>query len=306
MYYSAICAKPWVQREEANMATKFFGQFLLEQGAISREVLLEAVKFQKSINLPLCALAVEKGFLSKAQLAELDNEGKDTDKQFMELAVKNSMLSFTQLEELSKAQAERWMFLGEALVRKGQLNLVQLDQLFEEYRNEHPAPEPDVLPPMKDVPNGEIISSFLETTVEIFVHYTKQIVQVLSVEMVSDEPEAVAYIFSQKVLGDKTFSYALALPEELALSIASHMLQEEATEIDAMVLDAVSEFVNIVVGNGCIKLNMNNFKIKAEPPQIMIREMIEQLMPRQSVTARLKTAKGEFLIVFCFDQISDG
>ena len=59
--------------------------------------------------------------------------------------------------------------------------------------------------------------------------------------------------------GDKNFCYALALSEELILCIASHMWEAKLLEVDESVLDSVSEFVNIIVGNGCTRLNVKNF-----------------------------------------------
>ena len=77
-------------------------------------------------------------------------------------------------------------------------------------------------------------------------------------------------------------------------------MQETMTEIDAVVLDAVSEFVNLVVGNGCTKLNMNNFKVMAEPPEIVMKEMLKKVIPGDTVGICLKTPSEEFRVFFFF------
>lgn len=282
------------------MPAKFFGQFLLERGVISRDVLLDAITYQKSIHQPLCALALEKGYLTPVQLEELDADHKESDKKFLELAVKKNMLRFEQLEELGKLQSERWMFLGEALVEKGHLSLVKLQELLEEYRKEQQIKDTDLDTVLADVPEKDVISSFLQLTVDLFLHYTKQIVEVISVEKTDFDPKGISYIFSQHVTGDKNFHYALALPEALTLSIASYILREEIKEMCDTVLDAVSEFVNVVIGNGCTRLSMKDFTVSAEPPRIVTKEMIKKLLPAEVIAVRMKTVKGEFEIMFFF------
>jgi len=285
------------------MSTKFFGQFLLEKGVITREVLLEAVQYQKSINLPLCALAVEKGYLTADQLEALDAKHTKSDRKFMEIAFKEKMLTYPQLEELSKARSERWVFFGEALVQQGHLSLVELNGLFEEYRAAHQPAQDEVAENLPNMPEKEIVSSLLRTTLDLFLHYTRQIIKVKSVVARCEEPGNIAYVFSQKVTGEKPFYYALALPEDLTLSIADYILQQENGSIDEMVLDAVSEFVNVVIGNACASLDMKNYKASAEPPQLMMKETFCNLLRScNGVTVDLQTTKGDFRAMFLFQE----
>ncbi|MBN1268241.1 MAG: chemotaxis protein CheX [Kiritimatiellae bacterium] len=284
------------------MAAKFFGQYLLEKGAITRAMLLDAIEYQRQINTPLCMLAVEKGYLSRDQLRALDEAHKTSDKKFMELAVKENMLSFEQLEELGNARSERWMFLGEALVQRGHLTLVRLNELLEEYTRDLQPAATETDDALAGVPEQEVVSALLQVTVDLFLHYTKQIVQIVSVDKARAEPDDIAYVFAQRVTGDKKFHYALALPEELILSIASYMLGEQVAEVDDMALDTVSEFVNVVIGNGCTKLSMENFKVHAEPPRVMTKQMMQDLLPSHIVAVNMRTTKGVFRILFFFEQ----
>lgn len=281
------------------MPPRFFGQYLLEQGVITREMLLDAMQYQKSINLPLCALAVERGYLTAAQLKTLDADNKTSDRKFMEEAVKQGMLTFQQLEELAEGKSERWLFLGEALVQRGHITLTRLQQVLKEYRDQL-APTPATANKLGDIAEKSVVAPLLDVTVDLFVHYTKQIVQVASVEHTEAEPDSVSYVFSQEVRGDKNFHYALALPEKLTLSIASHIIGEPQTEPNDLVLDAVSEFVNVVIGNGCTRLSMQNYKVTAQPPLVMTKEMLKKLLPAKVIAVNLKTARDEFRIFFFF------
>lgn len=287
------------------MSVKFFGQFLLECGAITREMLLDAIRYQKEINKPLCALALEKGYLDKQQIEALDAEHLRSDKKFMEIAISSKILTFDQLEELYKAKSARWVFLGEALVDRRYLTLSQLNDLFEEYRRQLPVEEGKLEDLLEGMPEPDILTAMLQVTVDLFIHYTKQIVQVESVEKTAQKLEGVAYMFAQKVVGDRVFHYALALPEELTLAIASHMMGTDQTEINPTVLDAVSEFANVVVGNGCTRLCLKSFKVMPEPPRIMTQETVAKLHPTEVVSVNMKTTKGTFRVLFFFEEVND-
>mgnify|MGYP001595311946 CR=1 FL=1 len=150
------------------MATKLFGQFLLERGAISREALLEAVKHQKSIHVPLCALAIEQGYFTKEQLVQLDAERQRSDRAYMDIARQAGVLNAGQIEELSKLHSDRWIFLGEAILEKGFLTLAQMNTFLEEYRREQGEPDPEVRPTQAEIPHKGIVQAFVQITVDVF------------------------------------------------------------------------------------------------------------------------------------------
>ena len=282
------------------MKSRLFGQFLLERGLITKDMLLDAMTYQKDIHAPLFALAVEHDYLTRDQLKLLDQANVKSDRPFLEIALKERMLTLSQVDALRRIQSEKWVFFGEALVERGHLTPARLHELFEAYRKERTAGEDMKDVSMESVQEQTLVSSLLKVTIDIFIHYTRQIVQVESVTQTDVPPDDAAYVFSQRIFGDKNFDYLLALPEPLTLRIASHLLQQEATQVDQLVLDAVSEFVNIVVGNGCAKLSMSNWKVKAEPPQVLPRQMLSGLIKPGSVVVKMKTTKGSFSLVFSF------
>ena len=282
------------------MAARFFGQFLLERGIIDKDMLLDAMSYQKSIRDPLCALALEHGYLTRDQTKALDDELAASDRRFVEIALRERMLTLQQMDTLRKAQSEKWVFLGEALVERRHLTLSRLNELFAEYKKERMDGEDLSGLELDAVPEKAIVSPLLKVTIDLFVHYTRQIVKVVSVTQAAEGPDDAAYVFSQKVRGDKNFCYLLALPEPLTLLIASYALQRKVARVDEMVLDTVSEFVNIVVGNGCAKLSMDRWRVTAEAPQVLPKEMLARMMTPDSVTIRMKTTKGTFMLAFSF------
>lgn len=283
------------------MATKYFGQFLLERDVIDREALLAGVERQKSVTIPLCALAVTHDCLSREQMQELDAARRtSSDRTFMEMAIRGGMLAFSRLEELSRIRAPRWFFLGDALVTQGRFGLARLRELLDEYGREHCPAGGGAAQIEAPTCDNDVVSAFVETTTDIFFHYTRQLVKVASRDRTRARTDDLTYVFSQKVLGDREFCYALVVSEELARSVANAMLNEQHREMDAAVLDAVMEFVNVVIGNGCTRLNMKDYTITADTPQVVLRQMIGSLVPENVVTVNMESGKGDFDVAFFF------
>ena len=67
------------------MSAKFFGQFLLEQGAVTGEQLLAAVKIQESTNVLLGTRAIDAGLMTAAQVEEINSMQRTVEKNFHRL-----------------------------------------------------------------------------------------------------------------------------------------------------------------------------------------------------------------------------
>jgi CheY-specific phosphatase CheX len=273
----------------------------LEKNLIDREGLLDAISYQKQINKPLRSLALEKKFIKDADLETLDAELRQSDKNFVELALSKQFLTPAQVEELNQLSSQRWTFLGEALVERDHLSLVQLNQAIHDYREEQ-GERLDEAKEKKfpDIPQSDVVSAFLDVTLDLFLHYTKKIIQVESVEKDDTCNVESDYMFVQKVKGERDFLYGLSLPNELVLILAESIFESPQNEVSDLVLDALSEFVNIVVGNGCVKINLDNVSVSPEPPRVLSGALHGEDLPAGCVTAKLKTTLGEFKIAFFY------
>lgn len=281
------------------MAARFFGQYLLERGLITREGLLDALEYQKRINLPLGALAIEKKYLTPEQVRNIHAEQQRTDKKFGEIAVEKKLLTKAQLDNILKSQAERWVFLGEALVAKNHLSHEQLDQELRAYRKEQEKDKAVIEADLGTLPHREVVEDFLDISIKLFLRIAREVVKVTAVETGTLDATVPEYCFTQKVHGDKNFYYALFLPQTLVLPIASQMIQKDQEEVNDFVLDAVSEFVNIVVGNGCSKVNMREYRVEPEPPQT-IQKGESTPFPLDAIIAQMASTQGNFQIAFVF------
>lgn len=65
-------------------------------------------------------------------------------------------------------------------------------------------------------------------------------------------------------------SIIVSMPASLACKLASNMLMEEITEIDAAVQDAIGEMGNIIVGDARRSLKAMNFDVNISLPNIVL------------------------------------
>jgi hypothetical protein len=282
------------------MPIKFLGQYLLEQGVVAREELLDGIQHQQSVKLPLTVLALKNQLLSEKQLAALDLEAEDSGIGLLELAIRKGLLKFSQLEELARQPARKWMCLAEALLRRRHVSLRDMGSLLDQYAREFDQEDALEQMSLSSLPERNVVSAFVNATVDILLHYTRQIVKISSVSRIRPVLRPEHQTFGQRVIGDRTFHYLLELSPALVRSLATHVMQAPQTTIDATVLDSVTEFVNVVVGNACTRMNMEGYRLSAEPPQVLDMKLAEAEISESPVTVSMNTLQGDFQVVLSF------
>ena len=99
------------------MTSKFFGQYLLENGRITSQQLFTALDRQKALIAPLGILALERNWLTSKQIERVLELQKKTNYRFGELAVSSGLLTQAQVDELLRQQdLSHRVLLGEVLV----------------------------------------------------------------------------------------------------------------------------------------------------------------------------------------------
>lgn len=246
------------------MSAKFIGQYLLEKGLITREALLAATEHQQRVNLTLGALAVAQGLLSEAQADAINREQQRSDKRFGEIAMEQNLLNAQQLKELLDEQKKRRVFIGEILIQQGHIDRAQFESELALFKNEQERSAELIKVDLDSLPQREVIEDFLDMTLKILLRITKEQVKITSF---SHAETKLPYTIAQRINGDRQFDYALALPGIMLLVLCQHFLRIKRAVVDELALDAASEVVNIITGNGCAKLSMRGMKVGLEPPR---------------------------------------
>lgn len=255
------------------MAVKFFGQFLLERGAVTREQLLEAVAYQEAKNLKLGDYAVSKGYLTAEQLTRINDEQQRTDMRIGELAVLMGMITRPKLDELLMMQKNDHVMIGEAFVRKGLLTPDVVERELVAFREDQRpyAHSVATAPEGSDdavVASADITMKMLQRV----AHVEAKLGDAAPVEMI---PTDAYCAVSVKFSGDSNSEYVLCFTRELAARIAVSFVGT-TTVTDADIKDGAREFCNIVCGNVMAVMARKGKAVEISPPK--------DLMPGSSIT----------------------
>jgi CheY-specific phosphatase CheX len=250
------------------MDIKFFGQYLLEKNIITRAQLLEAISLQNQTNSSLGILAVKLGFLSKEAHEKIQQYQIRNNVTFIEASKQMKLLDHEKLEHLISRQVSNNILLGEALVRKSILSQEQVDEHFRHFRTEQSSLELEILSSISSHRYGDMIGTALQSSVNLFRYVMDMQPRIGAFYSQTSTPSPYPWVVFQSLQGDYNFTFHLFLSESLICQIASALVQKKVEEINELSLDAVKEFVNIIVGYICTTLSVKNIKEEPTLPEI--------------------------------------
>jgi CheY-specific phosphatase CheX len=249
------------------MSIKFFGQYLLEKNLISAEQLIEALKVQEDKNLRFGDYARAKGFLSDSDVMKLQEEQRRTDKRIGEIAVDLGMLTAKQVEEILTMQENDHIYLGEALRHSGFINHETLYKELELFRDD----QRDFISGVVSVPGGMLEPDIIKSAVDLTKKMFKRLAFVEAKpgfgEPFTGEPDESYALVSVKIHGAAALDYVLSVPREVAVAVASGLIEEDASEEpDDILVDSVKEFCNITCGSVMARMAKRGKRLHIDAP----------------------------------------
>jgi CheY-specific phosphatase CheX len=249
------------------MAVKFFGQFLVEKGIVSRESLLAAIDLQEQKNLKLGEMVMSMGYTTQADIDRAHNAQLSKDMKLGDLLVEMGILTPDKLNEVIEHQKSTHLYIGEALVLVGALTGQQLQQHLDEFKIDQAPYVSERIELPAGVPNSQIWEMIADLTY-------KMITRVLDIQFrpgksnLATKLDANFMMAAIDLSGDVDARYLLSVSGELQKRIARAILREDSVEIEpAEVLeDSVMEFVNVVCGNVAAKASQMGQIININPP----------------------------------------
>lgn len=232
------------------MAVRFFGQYLLENGVIDARQLLAAIAYQEKTNLKFGDMAISLGLLTQDQLAAIFALQRSKDLRSGEAAITLGYLRQEQVDQVLRAQQNSHVMLGEALVATGGLNRDQLAKHLALFKQDQ-----DAYKVTEEIPFEVDPSGVGRPAVDLARKFLLRLSNI-STKLVSAKAEALpaakGKVCTARVgfTGDVMGEIALRGPMEMCARIASAMLGEPvAPDAEEAILDATSEFLNVVGGN---------------------------------------------------------
>jgi hypothetical protein len=248
------------------MASMFFGQYLLAKGAINREALLDALDRQRRSNLSLPELAVQEGLIDRDRAEAIGAAYRMSDQPIEEILAATGGLAREQIERLQHKQRSSWLRIGAALVEGGYLTDDDIAAHLEDYRSLESEADRRIRETMRALDHSEAVSACVELSVFHFSRVTGRPAKLESVVQQTAELEPGRQRFSQRIVGDGDYTIAIDLPDELVAAVAQGMLGfnvDAGSEVEA---DAVCEYLNLIGGNACTRIEQLGRLLRPRPP----------------------------------------
>lgn len=252
------------------MSVKFFGQFLIERGALTPEQLIEAVSYQENRNHKFGMYAESKGYLKAEDVERLNEEQKRTDLMIGELAAKLGLLTSIQVEEILTVQRNDHVQIGQILVMKGFMDEENLEAELEAFREDQSHYEVGKVLVPDGVKNAETISTLVDLTLKMLQRVAKIEGKADEGRVLSMNPEETYSAVSITLSGGLNCDYVLMCDEGVARAIASAIIGGDASgEEKEIVVDGVKEFANVVCGNISGKMAQRGKSVEISVPHAL-------------------------------------
>jgi CheY-specific phosphatase CheX len=252
------------------MAVKFFGQFMVEKGIVSREALLQAVGLQESTNLRFGETARSMGFITDADIARVNAAQREVDLPFGEMSEKLGIITPDQLKEVLTKQRNSHLYIGEALIKVGAIRAEDLPGHLDAFKADQ-APyviDTVAIPPgVPDPALAELIADLTCKMLSRIAGLTIRTGQCAVVRRLDDNDTVVEMGMS----GSIQARYLLSVSGNVRNAIARAVLKTDdvSGESEAMLNDAVMEFVNIICGNMAAKAAQMGKTIEIALPRLI-------------------------------------
>lgn len=271
------------------MSVKFFGQYLLERGVVTRAQLLEALDLQDARNLRLGDYAVRRGYLTDAQSEKINRVQLTEDKRFGEIAVEQGFLTEAQVQELLVLQQNDYLMLGEALLERGVLDRATLEKelkIFKEDQERYLTDEVIFPPGIRD---PSLLSIPIDLTAKILMRIANVTSKIGEGERSERPPVPRLVTVAVELCGDLEATYVLSLSKDISRKVALPMLGEDPGDDEETIVDSVRELCNVICGNSAAKLAQLGKRVEIRPPSV-----IEDTLPPhdQAVLFPLHVAEG--------------
>lgn len=234
------------------MATKFFGQYLLEKGLIDKSQLLSALAKQREGNPRLGDLATQIGILSAAESHRINDRQKNTDAKFGDIAVSMQLLTATQLQQLIDIQHGSRKFFGEVLIDLQYLSKKQVTQELQIYQLEQKQLGNVIKITVDNHRNAQSINACVDIINKLFtriLHVPAQFSELASEQELIGNCETPNYVSSITIESIENITLSLACQKSMMFDIASRLIKIDKDDVDEeLAWDAAGEFLNIITG----------------------------------------------------------
>ncbi len=248
------------------MSSMFFGHFLLENGVIGREALLDAIEMQRGNNRSLPDLAVREGLLDQAKADQIHAMFRISHLSHEDLCISEGRLSPNDVERLTRMQSAEWLRIGAALVKGGHLSDAALTTHLEVFSANEAAEQKTLEGDCEHLEESTIVRACTELTLRHVARITGAPVKLQRIEPSNGTLKRGFLRFSQKIIGDREFCISVDIGDLLFSMATRSMLGVAVDPAGEAARDAGCELINLIGGHTCTRLEPQGFRLRPEPP----------------------------------------
>lgn len=249
------------------MAAKFLGQFLLEQGLIDRQQLLDALEAQRASNPLLGELAVAAGMLDALQAERINARQRSEDARFGDLALEMGLLDSGQVEQLLERQKAGRRMLGQILVEQGALTEAALQQALQAQRDHRDDAREGLDAALAGHPSAALVTAAIDTCTRLFPRLLKVQCQFSSVVDAAAGDAGCEVTAHVLIHSERPLMVAVGCDRTTMANIAGAFLMMPPGDCDdALAADALGELVNVLMGYIARDALSDDADYRATPP----------------------------------------
>lgn len=248
------------------MGIKFFGHYLLDEGKITSEQLTEAIDHQSKNNLSLGELAVRDDLISEKEANTINDKQRILDQRFGEVAISLGLLTDPQIGELLQIQKKEKIFFGEVLILKNFMTQEILDNELALFEKQQHIEVVELDDKIKAIDKDGLIKDAIGILQTLYSRVVHDHIKLVQIDSTNDRQGIITL---QKMRGDIHLNFALQPEDAVSLAISSKFLKMDFDSVDEMVIDIISEFTNVVLGNIAVKFSAGSTKVDLTPPVIV-------------------------------------
>jgi len=253
---------------------RVFGQYMLAKRWLSRDNLLDAFHYQSAVQKKFGDIAVEKKYLTRENAEKIARMQRTVDKRFGDLALSMGLLKAEDIEEIRDLQIIDYVSLGVTLVDLGLITEKELLEDFRRFKQEQNSIIPsNVVIPEKVNADQSYESLIMSVTKDVasrmLISMAGVHVKALDVKIETGYTYNPYYCVIINTTGNIRGRFILKLSKELALVIVSRMMDMAIDGNDeALIADAMGEFLNIIMGHIHSKLRQEGKYFTISPPYV--------------------------------------
>ena len=254
------------------MFCQLFGKYLIEMNVITKDEYEDIILALRNTRIKIGFLAIEEGYLTETEVKEIHRLQAIEDAKFGEIAVNNNFLSKEQLDKLLSMQEGDYVKFIQLLCEDKGLFLAEINGYIEDFRKRQGFDENE-LEALKHDEFDKVVPMFAFASkpfvTDLVGLMLRNITRFVSTDFYIDRIIRVKQadyksFVTMELKGDADIHIGFLADDNQdgMLLIANRYADEQYTEANEDVYDAVGEFINCI--SGLFATNICQKRVKVE------------------------------------------